>query len=85
MTEKSANRVEGTVGALLLQRRRELGLTQEEAAKALRVSKNGFGYWENNTRVPRVGKLRALAEFLGLTPGDLARAVDLTERTRSAS
>ena len=37
---------------ILKQKRKELGLTQQDVAKILNVSRQSVNYWENNTMSP---------------------------------
>ncbi|MGN0056443.1 MAG: helix-turn-helix domain-containing protein [Atopobiaceae bacterium] len=48
--------------------REERGLTQEEVAKALGLTRPAVGRWETNRAKPRIDKLDQLAEILGTTP-----------------
>lgn len=47
--------------------RRRLGLSQEELANRLGVSRQAVGKWENGSAVPETSKLLLLAQTLGVT------------------
>ena len=49
------------------------GLTQEEAAKALNVSRTTVTMWETGTVNPTADKLPAIAKLYGCTINDLFR------------
>lgn len=65
------------MGKLLVLLRREMGLTQRQAAERLHVSEQAVSKWERGLGCPDVPLLRALAELYGvpverLLDGDLA-------------
>ena len=43
------------------------GLTQEDVAKAIKVSKKTVWAWENGKSSPRLSKIDPLCELLGLS------------------
>jgi DNA-binding transcriptional regulator YiaG len=53
------------VGEHLLKRRRDLGLTQGQAAKALSVKVGTITTWEKNRQEPCGDHLAAIIRFLG--------------------
>lgn len=53
-------------GAVLRQRREQLGLTQLDVARHCKVSTTSVGDWENNNRNPRTTNLFPLAKLLKL-------------------
>lgn len=55
----------------LIQRRKELGLTQEELADKLEVSRQSISKWENGDSMPDADKLIKLSDTLGLSLDDL--------------
>jgi transcriptional regulator with XRE-family HTH domain len=60
------------LAGLLLERRSALGLTQEEAAQAIGVSRREYGRWERRVViVPHANKRGSLASFLGCEIRDL--------------
>ena len=56
-----------TLGENLRRLRMEKGLSQEEAAQVLFVSRQSVSKWENNQAEPGVANLRALARLYGVT------------------
>ncbi|TXH78007.1 MAG: XRE family transcriptional regulator [Lysobacteraceae bacterium] len=54
----------GTLAGRLVLRRCELGLTQQEAAKAVGVDPDTWAGWERGKRVATKAHMRAAAEFL---------------------
>jgi transcriptional regulator with XRE-family HTH domain len=61
-----------TLGAHIARLRRERGLSQEELATALAVTRSIISAWENDNRVPRPDKLAALRDVLGLPDAAMA-------------
>lgn len=59
------------LGRIIYERRKQLGLTQEDIAKKIGVKPNYIGYLERNLRRPSFKILKALADVLGLNPGYL--------------
>jgi len=59
---------DGTLGAKLEIRRRELGLTQREAARELSCDAKTLMWWERNERPPYVSAYPAIIAFLGYEP-----------------
>ena len=51
--------------------RRQRGLSQEELAEALDVSRQAISKWENGAAVPDLDKLQALASYFGITLDEL--------------
>lgn len=47
------------------------GLTQEDVAKQLKVSKNTVVNWENGKSSPNIEKGKALAKLFGMSVDDL--------------
>lgn len=56
------------LGSCLRQRRRELGLSQPDAAKAIGVCKASIWNWENGRAEPDDSLLPAIIAFLGREP-----------------
>jgi transcriptional regulator with XRE-family HTH domain len=57
-----------TVGEHLLKRRRDLGLTQVQVAKALGVKVGTITTWEKNRQEPCGDHLAGIVRFLGYDP-----------------
>jgi transcriptional regulator with XRE-family HTH domain len=62
---------------LLRERRAELGLTQEQAAKGVGVSTEEYSRWERGTvKTPRVPHRAGIAKFLEIDPGTVNALLD---------
>lgn len=60
------------IGNLLKRKRKEKGLTLEQAGKLIGVSKVTYRDYElNNIKSARMDKMRAIADFLEVSPEDL--------------
>ena len=55
----------------LFELRRKAGLSQEELADRIGVSRQAVGKWENAAAVPELDKLIALSEVFGVGVGEL--------------
>lgn len=60
-----------TMGAIILRKRKELGLTQEQLAGELNISYQAVSKWENEQTSPDISTLPLLADVLGLTIDEL--------------
>lgn len=68
------------IGTLLKQKRKEKGLTLEQAGKLIGVSKVTYRDYElNNIKSARMDKMKAIAEFLEISPEDLFNDEKLEE------
>ena len=56
--------------------RKQRGLTQEELAKALFVSRTAVSKWESGRGYPSIDSLKALADFFSVTVDDLLLSGD---------
>ena len=56
-----------TIGSRIAQKRKDLGLTQEELAQQLGVSSQAVSKWENDISCPDISLLPALAKALDCT------------------
>lgn len=70
----------GTLAGRLVGKRRELGLSQREAARSLRIDPGTWAGWELGARITTEAHKRAVARFLGCfkakkLPGQNARKV----------
>ena len=52
--------------------RRQRGLSQEQLAEALDVSRQAISKWENGAAVPELDKLQAIAAFFDVTLDELS-------------
>lgn len=62
--------------------RREKGLSQEQLAEKLNVSRQAVSKWESGTSLPESDKLLAIADFFGVSMDELVRGK--TEETPAA-
>ena len=60
--------------AFIAERRRELGLTQQELAKRLKVTDKAVSRWENGHGFPDINTLEPLAEALGISVVELMKS-----------
>ncbi len=60
-----------TIGTRIAQKRKVLGLTQEELAQKLGVSSQAVSKWENDISCPDISLLPQLAKVLGCTTDEL--------------
>lgn len=68
------------IGKLLKQKRKEKGLTLEEAGKLIGVSKVTYRDYElNNIKSARMDKIKTIADFLEISPEDLFNNEKLEE------
>ena len=51
--------------------RKQKGLTQEELAQALFVSRTAISKWESGRGYPNIDSLKAIAKFIGITIDEL--------------
>jgi transcriptional regulator with XRE-family HTH domain len=65
------------LGVALKERRRELGLTQEDVAGAAEIDRPFITLIESASKQPTVSVLWKLAAALDLTPAEFAARVDL--------
>lgn len=71
------------IGKLLKQKRKEKGLTLEQAGKLIGVSKVTYRDYElNNIKSARMDKLNKIAAFLELSPEDLFNNEKLEQVTK---
>ncbi len=64
----------------LAELRRARGLSQEELADALNVSRQAVGKWESGKAVPELGKLVEICDFYGVPLDALVREGECAER-----
>lgn len=60
-----------TMGEIILNKRKELGMTQSELASRLNVTDKAVSKWERNASCPDIGTVPKLAEVLGLDVNEL--------------
>ena len=59
----------------IIELRNELGMSQNQLAKAMEVSRQAVSKWENGTADPSTSNLLKLAKLYGISPEDLIRSV----------
>ena len=59
------------IGDLIRNRRKQLGMTQEELAKAVHVTPQAVSQWENGRTAPDIFNIGAIAEALGVGKAEL--------------
>ncbi len=59
------------IGSNIARLRQDIGITQEEMAGALYVSRDLVSKWENGVRRPDNPTIRQIAEFFGVEPMDI--------------
>ena len=69
------------INGIIRCKRRELGLTQEQAAHRLGVSASAFNKWERGASLPDIMLLPGLARLLGV---DLNTLLDFSEELSDA-
>lgn len=57
--------------------RKQKGLTQEELAKSLYVSRTAISKWESGRGYPNIDSLKAIAKFFGITVDELLSSDEL--------
>ena len=62
--------------------RKQKGLTQEELAQALYVSRTAVSKWESGRGYPNLESLKAIAKFFGLTVDELLTIAEEQQRTK---
>lgn len=65
--------------AFIAERRRELGMTQDELAKKLNVTDKAVSRWENGHGFPDVNTLEPLADALGISIVELMKSEMISE------
>lgn len=72
-----------TFGMYILQRRRELGMTQHELAERLYVTDSAVSKWERGLSYPDITLLRNICEVLGVTEHELLTGSEDTSARNS--
>lgn len=73
MTSRKIQSLAAIVGANITQRRKSIGLTQDQLAEKLNISGASLSRIENGTAAPRFPRLEEMAEILGCHVADLFR------------
>ena len=69
------------IGAKVKELRVQKGLTQEELADRVGVSRQAVSKWESGTADPSTSNLLALAKLFGISAEELLREAAGTQRT----
>ena len=64
------------LGVFIARRRKYMGLTQEELAKRIGVSKSAIAKWETNGGIPDRDNLKKIAEVMKVSVDDLHRIIE---------
>jgi len=59
------------IGAVIAQKRKALGMSQEQLAEVLSVSRSAIAKWENDNGMPDIENLKALSKVLGVSIDEL--------------
>ena len=68
-----------SLGQYISARRKHMGLTQEDLAYRVGVSKSAIAKWETDGGLPDRDNLRRLAEVIGISVDDLHRIIKRAE------
>ena len=72
---------EMTVGERIQQLRKAAGLSQEQLAEQLDVSRQSVSKWELNDAAPEISKIIALSELFGISTDELLKGAESTHAT----
>jgi len=70
-----------SIGEIIKTKREELGMTQQEIAEKLFVSRQTVSRWESGSRCPDLITAKKIAIVLGITVDDLVPSEDLVNYT----
>ncbi len=70
-----------SIGEIIKTKREELGMTQQEIAEKLFVSRQTVSRWESGSRCPDLITAKKIANVLGITVDDLVPSEDLANYT----
>lgn len=65
-----------SLGRFIRQRRNYMGITQEELAEKMHVSKSAIAKWETDAGIPDRDNLYRLSEIMNVTVDDLHRIIE---------
>ena len=68
-----------TFGQYIARRRKHMGLTQEELAEKVGVSKSAIAKWENNGGLPDRDNLKRLSDVINISVDELHRVINYSE------
>lgn len=67
------------VGNYILQKRKELGITQKELAELVEVTDKSVSKWERGNGLPDVSRLKPLCDALKISMNELVAGEDISE------
>ena len=70
-----------TLGEKIREARRKCGLSQEQLAEKMSVSRSAIAKWETDKGLPDVGNLKILARLLSVSVDQLLDEADATDQT----
>ena len=76
-----------TLGERIKNYRKELGLSQEELAEKINVSRQAITKWENDSGIPDIDNLISLSKIMGILLDELVmgeKENDISDIKRSA-
>lgn len=79
----SERELRGDLGRRIVRRREELGWSQAELARRLRVPRSRLSRWEHGAHAPSLTALRTLSGVLGITADELLTGHDPLARVRN--
>lgn len=68
-----------TIGIKIQTLRKQRGMSQEQLAEALGVSRQAVSKWESEQSVPDIDKIIAICDFFGVTTDYILRDAELTQ------
>ena len=70
-----------SLGSNIKRLREAKGLTQDDLAKALRVSPASVSFWENDKKVPRMGMIQRMADLFDVVKSEIIEGTLTDGRT----
>ena len=72
-----------STGEIIMKLRKEKGISQEQLAEKIGVSRQAVSKWESDVCLPEIDKVILLSDFFGVTTDYLLKGEDLKTNTRS--
>lgn len=82
MVSRKVLKLSALVGGNIARRRKQLGMTQDALAEALKISGSALSRIESGQAAPRFSRLEDLAEILQCRVADLFRSAEIPPRVR---
>lgn len=73
-----------SIGKTIKELRETKGLSQSELGKICGVSDKAVSTWENDLKVPRMGKIQQMADYFGVKKSDIIEGISQEEIERIA-